>query len=72
MDRQTLLSAIDQGPIRVHMNDGSAFDITSHKDCAVDSLTVYLVYRDEDERYRARWLSLVCMVRIEQIPEAVK
>ena len=67
MDRDTLLAAIDQGPVRVFMNDGTSFDIDSHRDCAVDSTTLYVVYRDEENRYRARWLSLVCMTGVESV-----
>jgi len=67
MDRDTLLQAIDQGPVRVFMNDGQSFEISSLKDVAVDSMTAYVVYRDETNRYRAHWLSLVAMTRIEQI-----
>ena len=71
MDRETLIHAIDDGPVRVHMNDGTSFEIQDHKSCAIDSTTAYVLYRDEkDNRIKAHWLSLVCMVRVERITTA--
>lgn len=67
MDRETLLQAIEQGPVRVTMNDGSTYDIDGLREVAVDSTTCYLMRRGADGRYRALWLSLVCMVKVEQI-----
>lgn len=66
MDRETLVAAIDQGPVRVHMNDGKSYDIPDHRSCMVDDMTAYVLYRDATvNRLRAHWLSLVCMTRIE-------
>ena len=71
MDRETLVMAIDHGPVRVHMNDGSSFVIKDHKSCVVDSAIAYVLYRDEtDGRLKAHWLSLVCMARVEPVTEA--
>lgn len=70
MDRETLLSAIDDGPVRVHMNDGQAFDIADHKSCMVDDMKAYVLYRDGQGELRAHWLSLVCMTRVEPISDA--
>ena len=67
MDRDTLLQAIDQGPVRVYMNDGQSFKIENVRDVAVDSTTAYVVYRDDNDRYQEHWLSLVAMTRIERI-----
>ncbi len=68
MDRETLIAAIDQGPVRVYMNDGQSFKIEDHKACAVDSTTVYVMYRDEtSDRIKTHWLSLVAMTRIESV-----
>lgn len=41
-DRETLLQAIETGPVRVMMNDGSTYEIESLRDVAVDSTTCYL------------------------------
>ena len=67
MDRETLLQAIELGPVRVTMNDGSSYDIDNLRDVAVDSTTCYLMKRGADGRYRAIWLALVCMTKVEQL-----
>ena len=71
MDRESLLQAIDQGPVRVHMYDGITFDIPDYKSCAIDSATANVLCRDEQAgRIKARWLLLVCMVRVERLARA--
>ena len=67
MDREALLQAIEHGPVRVTMNDGSSYDIDGLRDVAVDSTTCYLMQRGVDGRYRAIWLALVCMTKVEQL-----
>ena len=67
MDRETLLQAIEHGPVRVTMNDGSCYEVDSLRDVAVDSTTFYLMRRGEDGRYRAIWLALVCMTKVEPL-----
>jgi hypothetical protein len=67
MDRDMLLQAIEHGPVRVTMNDGSFYDIDGLRDVAVDSTTCYLMRRQSDGRYRAIWLALVCMTKVEQL-----
>lgn len=67
MDRETLLQAIEHSPVRVTMNDGSNYDIDGVRDVAVDSTTCYLMQRGADGRYRAVWLALVCMTKVEQL-----
>ena len=67
MDRETLLQAIEHGPVRVTMNDGSSYDIDGLRDVAVDSTTCYLMKRGDDGRYHAIWLALVCMTKVEQL-----
>jgi hypothetical protein len=71
MDRETLLQAVEHGPVRVTMNDGSVYDIDSLRDVAVDQAVCYLMRRDrETGRYKAVWLSLVCMTKVEQLEVA--
>jgi hypothetical protein len=67
MDRSDLLSSLDQGPVRVHMNDGKTYVIPDHKSCLVDSTTAYVLYRRDDEKLKAHWLALVSMDRIESL-----
>jgi hypothetical protein len=49
------------------MNDGSTHDINGLREVAVDSTTCYWMRRAPDGRYRALWLSLVCMIKVGQI-----
>ena len=70
LDRETLLQAIEHGPVRLTMNDGSSYEISSLRDVAVDSTTCYLMKRGDDGRYRAVWLALVCMTKVEQLSVA--
>ena len=67
MDRETLIRAIDEGPVRVTMNDGSTYDIPDHKSAMVDSSICYVLVRGDEGKYKAVWLSLVCMVKVERI-----
>jgi hypothetical protein len=67
VDRETLIRAIDDGPVRVYMNDGQSFEIADHKSCMVDDMKAYVLFRAEDGKLRSHWLSLVCMTRIEPI-----
>jgi hypothetical protein len=67
MDRSDLLSALDQGPVRVYMNDGKTYEIPDHKSCLVDSTTAYVLYRRDDGKLKAHWLALVSMNRIESL-----
>ncbi len=70
MDREKLVNAIDEGPVRVHMNDGSSFELVDWKSVLVDSTTAYVLQRSDDGKLRAQWLSLVRMVRVERIEAA--
>ena len=67
MDRDTLIRAIDEDPVRVTMNDGSYSDIADHQSALVDSTICYVLVRADDGRYKAVWLSLACMVKAERI-----
>ena len=67
MDRATLINAIDDGPVRVHMNDGASYDIPDHKSVLVDSSIAYVLHRRTDGTLGAVWLSLVCMTKVERI-----
>ncbi len=67
MDRDTLNTAISDGPIRITMNDGSTHDVQDQKSILVDATTAYVLQRASDGRLRAVWLSLVCMVKVERL-----
>ena len=72
MDRESLLAAIDLGPVRVYMNDGHSYEIEDHKSCLIDYIRAYVLYRDSDGKLRAQCLALVCMTRVEPIVAAAK
>ena len=67
MDRETLTNAIKGGPVRVTMNDGSKYEIPSLEVCLVSEISAYVLYRDENEKWRTHILSLVGMTRIEEL-----
>ncbi len=70
MDRETLINAIDKGPVRVYMNDGSSYEIPDHISVLVDSLIAYVLHPREDCKLGAVWLSWVCMSRVENVEAA--
>lgn len=70
MDRETLLEAIRKGPVIVHMNDGSKFEIPSMEFAVVGNIGAYVLVKDADGKLRGRHLALVCMVQIEELAEA--
>ena len=41
MNRDTLNTAISDGPIRITMNDGTTYDIQDQKSMLVDATTAY-------------------------------
>jgi len=69
MDREELVEAINRGPVRVTMNDGSKYVIESRDSALVGDLTCYILIRSDDGKLRARHLSLVGMTEIEELAE---
>ncbi len=67
MDRSTLIEALRRGPVRITMNDGSIFNVPSIELCAVTDIAAYLVTLADDGKWRGRYLSLVCMVSVEEL-----
>jgi len=70
MDRETLVDAMADGPVRVVMNDGRSFDIPSSGFAIVDTTAAHILTKDGDGKLRARILSLVCMTSVERIETA--
>jgi uncharacterized membrane-anchored protein len=70
MDRETLTQAIAEGPIEVTMNDGSKFVIPSSEYAIVDQTAAHVLTKAADGKYRARILSLVCMLGVEKMETA--
>ncbi len=67
MDRETLMDAIHEGPVRVTMNDGQAFLIPSSEFAIVDETAAHVLTKEGHGKYRARILALVCMTHIEKL-----
>ena len=67
MDKATLDFAINEGPLRITMNNGETFEILDPKTVLVDATTAYVLRRAEDGKMRAVWLSLVCMCKVERL-----
>ncbi len=70
MDRETLVDAIADGPVRIFMNDGRSFDVPSPEFAIVDTTAAHILTKDSDGKLRARILSLVCMTSVERIDTA--
>jgi hypothetical protein len=70
VDRETLLAAIREGPIVVHMNDGSRYEIASAEFATVSDIAAAVLVKDADGKLRHRLLSLVCMFSVEPLAAA--
>ena len=55
MNRDTLNTAISDGPIRITMNDGTTYDIQDQKSMLVDATTAYVLQRASDGRVSHNW-----------------
>lgn len=67
MDREELIKTISAGPVRIRMNDGSTYDVEKREFALVSDLTVAVLYRADDGKFRNVILPLVTMVAIEPI-----
>ena len=72
MDRDELVTMLRNGPVRVTMNDGSQYVIPPiGENSMVSSLSVHVLYQDEkDSKWRFHVLSLLTMVRAEEMESA--
>jgi hypothetical protein len=71
MDRQELNKLIAEGAVRITMNSGRTFDITSREFALVSDIAAYVLYRAEDGKLRTAVLPLVTMSVVEPFtPEA--
>ena len=65
MDRETLENMLDQLPLRITMNDGRSFVVTSDRGIALSDLDAYVLYRSEDGKLRGIHLPYVTMTGVE-------
>ena len=70
MDRDELIHLIQQGPVRVRMNNGDVWDIPSAEFAIVGDLHAAVLVRDDDGVRRAKILSLVGMCSAEPMEPA--
>jgi len=64
MDRDTLISAVREGPVEVSMNDGQKLAIPGAEFCVVDDTAAHVLYRAEDGSWKTKIAALVCMTTI--------
>jgi hypothetical protein len=70
VDRETLADAIKEGPVVVHMNDGSRYEIPGPEFATVSDIAAAVLVRGADGKLRHRLLSLVCMCSVEPLAAA--
>jgi hypothetical protein len=69
MEREELANLIAQSPVRVRMNNGETYDITSAEMATVGDISMAVLVRGEDGKLRNRLLALVCMCSVEDLRE---
>lgn len=67
MDRDELIKTIADGPVRITMNSGAVYEIESKQSALVAELTVAVLHRCPDGKYRNVILPLVTMVAVEPL-----
>ncbi len=68
MDREELTAIIRQGPVRIRMNDGRAYEIPSSEFATVSDIAASVLHRSDDGKLRHVYLPLVTMTAIEPMP----
>ena len=68
MDRAELLDLLREGPIRIRMNDGRAYEVKSIEFASVSDISAAVLYQSaEDGKYRHVHLPLVTMSAVEPL-----
>jgi hypothetical protein len=70
MGREELNKIVKQGPVRIRVNDGSAYEIMSSELVTVSDIAASILYRANDGKWRHVYLPLVTMSVIEPIDAA--
>ncbi len=65
MDRESIESMLDQLPLRITMNDGRSFIVSSERGIALSDLDAYVLFRGEDDKLRGIHLPYVTMTGVE-------
>lgn len=67
MDRETLMDAVQRGPVEISMNDGQKITIPGIEFCVVDDVAAHILYRAEDGSWKTRIAAMDCMTTITLI-----
>ncbi len=67
MDREELTLLISQGPIRIRINDGRAYEVAGPEFATVSDIAASILYRADDGKYRHMYLPLVTMSGVEPL-----
>ena len=67
MDREELSTLIKDGPVRITMNDGRAFEVSGPEMATVSDIAAAVLYRADDGRFRHIHLPLVTMTSVEPL-----
>jgi hypothetical protein len=67
MDRDELIHLIQQGPVRVQMNNSDEWDIFSAEFAIIGDVHAAVLVRDGDGIRRAKILSRVCVCSAEPL-----
>ena len=68
MDREELVALMNEGPIRIHMNDGREYTVVNPGEAIVSDISAHVLYRSEtDGKLKAMVLPLVTMSGVEPL-----
>lgn len=68
MDRKELLDLLREGPIRIRMNDGRAYEVPSIEFASVSDIAAAVLHKsEEDGKWRHVHLPLVTMTAVEPL-----
>ena len=65
MDRKSIANMLDQLPLRITMNDGRSFVVTTERGIALSDMDAYVLYRSEDCKLRGIHLPYVTIAGVE-------
>ncbi len=67
MDREVLTNLIQQGPVRIKMNNGGVFDVTDPDLALVSDIAADVLVRCADGKWRNTYLALVTICSVGPI-----
>jgi hypothetical protein len=67
VDRETLTNLIQQGPVRIKMNNGDMFEVHDPDLTLVSDIAADVLVRGDDGKLRNTYLALVTICSVEPI-----